>query len=241
MPSCRRPPANFATRSPISRQLRRRAPSTVAMPLALVCNTRRRPWVTFIDTSPSNIAGRSWRLLSADHTGEYACRKRAKRVLRGKTRGLAGVGDYRHPAGQSGRLPRSQETIGAGYQAMGIRRIGVIIGALLAFAAALSQVLAQENFPSRSIRIVIPYSPGSVADVFARIVAQNMQEQWKGTIVIESKSGANGSIAAEEVARAAPDGYTWLLATTFFVAGPSLSTSLRWDPQRDFTAVGEIC
>jgi len=99
---------------------------------------------------------------------------------------------------------------------------------------------AQENFPTRSIRIVIPYSPGSVADVFARIVAQNMQEQWKGTIVIESKSGANGSIAAEEVARSVPDGYTWLLVTTFFVAGPSLSTSLRWDPQRDFTAVGEI-
>ena len=93
---------------------------------------------------------------------------------------------------------------------------------------------AQENFPNRPIRIVIPYSPGSVADVFARIVAQNMQEQWKGSIVVESKSGANGSIAAEEVARAAPDGYTWLLVTTFFVASPALNTALRWDPVRDF-------
>ena len=77
--------------------------------------------------------------------------------------------------------------------------------------------------PARPIRIVIPYSPGSVADVFARIVAQNMQEQWKGSIVVESKSGANGSIAAEEVARAAPDGYTWLLVTTFFIASPALN------------------
>ena len=120
-------------------------------------------------------------------------------------------------------------------------RIGLVISAWLVFLAAPNSAQAQENFPSRPIRIVIPYSPGSVADVFARIVGQNMQEQWKGSIVVESKSGANGSIAAEEVARAAPDGYTWLLVTTFFVASPSLTTSLRWDPVRDFVPVGEVC
>jgi tripartite-type tricarboxylate transporter receptor subunit TctC len=107
--------------------------------------------------------------------------------------------------------------------------------------AAPYQGQAQENFPSRPIRIVIPYSPGSVADVFARIIGQNMQEQWKGSIVVESKSGANGSIAAEEVARAAPDGYTWLLVTTFFTASPSLNTALRWDPVRDFIPIGQVC
>ncbi|MEA2836554.1 MAG: hypothetical protein QOD89_1104 [Bradyrhizobium sp.] len=101
--------------------------------------------------------------------------------------------------------------------------------------------LAQETYPSRPIRIVIPYSPGSVTDVFARIVAQNMAAQWNGSIVVESKSGANGSIAAEEVARAAPDGYTWLLVTTFFAASPALDPKLRWDPVRDFIPVGQIC
>src|SRR5260370_42627315 len=100
------------------------------------------------------------------------------------------------------------------------------------FLATPHQGLAQD-FPTRPIRIVIPYSPGSVADVFARIVAQNMQEQWKGSIVVESKSGANCSIAAEEVARAAPDGYTWLLVTTYFTASPALNPRLRWDPIRD--------
>jgi tripartite-type tricarboxylate transporter receptor subunit TctC len=124
---------------------------------------------------------------------------------------------------------------------MEFRRIGVIFGAFLAFVVAPSAVSAQENFPSRPIRIVIPYSPGSVTDVFARIIAQNMQEQWKGTIVVESKSGANGSIAAEEVSRSAPDGYTWLLVTTFFTASPSLSTSLRWDPVKNFTPIGQVC
>lgn len=118
-------------------------------------------------------------------------------------------------------------------------RIGaMIIAGLVLFAAPHAR--AQE-FPTRPIRIVIPYSPGSVTDVFARIVAQNMQDQWKGSIVVESKSGANGSIAAEEVARAAPDGYTWLLVTTFFSSSPALAKDLRWDPVKDFTPVGQIC
>src|SRR5207344_2822989 len=123
---------------------------------------------------------------------------------------------------------------------MRLPRIGVIIGAWLALLAAPHQAQARE-LPYRPIRIVIPYSPGSVTDVFARIIAQNMQEQWKGSIVVESKSGANGSIAAEEVARAAPDGYTWLLVTTFFVASPSLAKDLRWDPVKDFAPIGQVC
>jgi len=118
-------------------------------------------------------------------------------------------------------------------------RIAVTLVALLACAAAAS---AQDNFPSRSIRVVTPYGPGTVADVFGRIVAQNIAMQWNNvSIVFESKSGANGSIAAEDVARAAADGYTWLIVTTFFTSSPALDRTLRWDPLRDFTAVGEIC
>jgi tripartite-type tricarboxylate transporter receptor subunit TctC len=120
-------------------------------------------------------------------------------------------------------------------------RIGAIIAASLISLAAPGAGQAQENFPNRPVRIVIPYSPGSVADVFARIVAQHMAAQWNGSIVVESKSGANGSIAAEEVARSGPDGYTWLLATAFFTSSPALDPKLRWDPLRDFIAVGQIC
>jgi tripartite-type tricarboxylate transporter receptor subunit TctC len=125
---------------------------------------------------------------------------------------------------------------------MKLWRIGAAMIAWLMVLAASSASSAQQGFPDHPIRIVIPYSPGSVADVFARIVAQNMSAQWANSpILVESKSGANGSIAAEEVARAAPDGYTWLLVTVFFAASPSLYNSLRWDPVRDFTAVGQIC
>src|SRR6478736_3770189 len=120
-------------------------------------------------------------------------------------------------------------------------RIGVIMGTWLTMFAAPGAGSAQESFPNHPVRIVIPYSPGSVADVFARIVGQNMAAQWNGSIVVESKSGANGSIAAEEVARSAPDGYTWLLVTTFFSASPALDPRLRWDPIRDFVPIGQVC
>ena len=120
-------------------------------------------------------------------------------------------------------------------------RIGAIMVAWLAALAIPGTASAQENFPNHPIRIVIPYSAGSVADVFGRIVAQNMAAQWNGSIINEIKSGANGSIAAEDVARATPDGYTWLLVTAFFAASPALYNSLRWDPQRDFIPVGRIC
>lgn len=121
------------------------------------------------------------------------------------------------------------------------RRIpSLLAGALLTLSAAAAG--AQDNFPNRPIRVVTPYAPGTVADVFGRIVAQNMAPPLNdATILFESKSGANGSIAAEDVARAAPDGYTWLIVTTFFTASPALYRDLRWDPERDFVAVGEIC
>jgi tripartite-type tricarboxylate transporter receptor subunit TctC len=113
--------------------------------------------------------------------------------------------------------------------------------AWLALLVAQNAAHSQESFPSRPVRIVVPYSAGSVTDVFARIIAQNMAAQWNGSIIVESKSGANGSIAAEEVARSAPDGYTWLLVTTFFSASPALDAKLRWDPIRDFIPIGQVC
>ena len=121
------------------------------------------------------------------------------------------------------------------------KRLGTMFAAWLLLAVPLASAGAQENFPNRPIRVVNPYSVGSVADVFGRIVAQHMAEQWKASIILESKSGANGSIAAEDVARAEGDGYTWLLVTTFFTTSPSLNLVMRWDPLRDFIPIGMIC
>jgi tripartite-type tricarboxylate transporter receptor subunit TctC len=120
------------------------------------------------------------------------------------------------------------------------RVITVMASWLLALALSGSG-WAQDGFPNRTVRVVNPYSAGSVADVFGRIVTQNMAAQWNASIILESRSGANGSLAAEDVARAAPDGYTWLLVTTFFTTSPSLNITLRWDPVRDFIPIGQIC
>jgi tripartite-type tricarboxylate transporter receptor subunit TctC len=173
----------------------------------------------------------SW--AGGDHTAGRARRKR--------TAALADAGHYRHPPGKIGkRGSKSAEAKGRGHT-MGIRRVGVVMGVWLALLAAPGTGAAQQNFPDHPIRMVIPYSAGSVVDVFGRIVAQNMAAQWNGSIILESKSGANGSIAAEDAARAAPDGYTWLVVTTYFTASPSLNISLRWDPLRDFIPIGQIC
>jgi tripartite-type tricarboxylate transporter receptor subunit TctC len=121
------------------------------------------------------------------------------------------------------------------------KRLGAMMAAWICAAISLVPASAQEGFPSRPIRVVNPYSVGSVADVFGRIVTQHMAEQWKASIILESRSGANGSIAAEDVARAEGDGYTWLLVTAYFTTAPSLNLVMRWDPVRDFTAIGMIC
>ena len=124
---------------------------------------------------------------------------------------------------------------------MRTRGLGATLGMWLTALAVSGGGWAQESFPNRTIRVVNPYSAGSVADVFGRIVTQNMAAQWNASIVLESKSGANGSLAAEDVARAAPDGYTWLLVTTFFTTSSALNLVLRWDPVRDFIPIGQIC
>jgi tripartite-type tricarboxylate transporter receptor subunit TctC len=116
-----------------------------------------------------------------------------------------------------------------------------MVAALLLVVVSFAEARAQDGFPNRPIRVVNPYSVGSVADVFGRIATQHMAAQWKASIILESKSGANGSIAAEDVARAEPDGYTWLLVTTFFTTSPSLNLVMRWDPMRDFIPIGMIC
>ncbi len=77
-----------------------------------------------------------------------------------------------------------------------------MIGAWLIALSASGAGSAQQGFPNRPVRVVIPYSAGSVADVFGRIVTQDMAAQWNGSIILESRSGANGSIAAEDAARA---------------------------------------
>src|SRR5438874_7839094 len=113
---------------------------------------------------------------------------------------------------------------------------------LLAAAAASAAVPANaQDYPTRPITLVVPYSAGGGNDVMARIVAEKMSRSLGQQIVIENKGGAGGSIATRQVAKAAPDGYTLGLGGTGTLAiNPTLYPNVGYDPRKDFAPVGLI-
>ncbi len=120
------------------------------------------------------------------------------------------------------------------------RRLVLQASGALAAATLVNPVLAQQ-YPSRPIRLVVPWTPGGVTDIVARLTAEKLQAELGQTIVVENKAGASGFIGTEFVARAAPDGYTLLLvsASTHSVA-PNLYRRMPYDPVRDFAPVSQL-
>jgi tripartite-type tricarboxylate transporter receptor subunit TctC len=97
---------------------------------------------------------------------------------------------------------------------------------------------AQEPaFPSRTIRIIVPFSAGGVVDSTARVIAGKLSTRYGQPVIVENKTGAGGSIGTDFVAKAPPDGYTLLLASPSHAVLPSLSKNLAWNPTRDFRAI----
>ncbi len=118
------------------------------------------------------------------------------------------------------------------------RRFAVIVGSLLVSG---TPAIAQETFPSRPIRIVVPFAPGGTTDILARTVAAKMQESLGQPVVIENRPGAGGNVGAEAVAKSPPDGYTLLLGTPGPLAiNPSLFKSMSFRPERDFAPIGQM-
>lgn len=96
---------------------------------------------------------------------------------------------------------------------------------------------AQSAFPAKSIRVILPFPPGGGADAFMRPLAPRLAELTGQQWVIDNRPGANGNIAAELVAHAAPDGYTLFFANSSFAINPSLYRKLPFDAARDFTPI----
>ena len=118
-------------------------------------------------------------------------------------------------------------------------RFNPLLGALLAIVMSAPTALAQAKFPSKPIRLLVPFAPGGGVDVVARIVGQKISEQTGQPVLVESKPGAGGAIAVNELMRADPDGYT-LLATTSSHATLPVLGKLPWHPSNDFTPVAAI-
>ena len=117
--------------------------------------------------------------------------------------------------------------------------------ALALFAGLMSSLLAapawSQAYPSRPIRMIVPFPAGGGSDSTARILSQRLSDRLKQTIVIENRTGAGGAIGTEFAARAAPDGYTLLLGSASeIVMLPAVATNLSFDPLKDFVAIGRV-
>ena len=114
--------------------------------------------------------------------------------------------------------------------------------ALFALAiAATGPAWAEDQYPTRLISIVLPQPAGGAVDLIARTLGERLSESMKQPVIIENKPGANGSLAAGQVARATPDGYTLFLAVdTNLVVNPSLYPDITYDPFKDFVPIGVI-
>ena len=114
------------------------------------------------------------------------------------------------------------------------------IGLACALFVLCGSAFAQ-NFPSKPIRVVVPFAAGTGTDILARIVTEEMRTSMGANFVIDNRAGASGQIGAELVAKAIPDGYTLFLSTnTPHSANPFLFKKINYDPVKDFAAVSRM-
>lgn len=117
----------------------------------------------------------------------------------------------------------------------------IFAAALAALTLAAAPVLAQDNWPSKQVTVVVPFTAGGTTDMFGRILAQHMQQKLGAPFVVENRAGAGGNVGTAAVAKAAPDGYTILVGTVSTHAiNPFLYKNLAHDTQKDFQPVSLI-
>jgi tripartite-type tricarboxylate transporter receptor subunit TctC len=114
--------------------------------------------------------------------------------------------------------------------------------AILAFViAVLAQLAAAQDYPNRPLRLIVTVPPGGAADFIARLIGGKLSESLGQPVLVENRGGAGGTIAADAVAKAAPDGYTLLQnSITTHGVGPHLYSKLPYDPVKDFAAVSGL-
>ncbi len=111
---------------------------------------------------------------------------------------------------------------------------------LLAAAALGATSASAQEYPTKPVKIIVPFAPGGSADVYGRAVAVHLQEAMKQTFIVENRPGAGSLIGTEAVAKSAPDGYTLLLMSNTHTVNESLFTSKSFDLMRDFVPIAPI-
>ena len=117
-----------------------------------------------------------------------------------------------------------------------------VLGFLSLFAAAVAaqQPASAEGYPSRPVKVIVPYAAGSAADIIGRLIAQKMSEITGGQFYVENLPGAGGTIGAGTASRATADGYTLLLMNQDFVVEPAVRSRIPYDPFKSFTPVSLV-
>jgi tripartite-type tricarboxylate transporter receptor subunit TctC len=118
-----------------------------------------------------------------------------------------------------------------------IFRALVVVAAMVLSLGAVQGDASAQIYPTRSVRLIVPFAAGGPTDVIARIVAQKLSESWGQQVVTENVPGAGGNTGVAMAARAAADGYTILVVSTGFIVNPSMYARIPYDPIKDFSPV----
>ncbi|NYT85177.1 Bug family tripartite tricarboxylate transporter substrate binding protein [Pollutimonas harenae] len=116
----------------------------------------------------------------------------------------------------------------------------LLTGLCLTTSLVAGTTYAATDYPTRPITVVVPFSPGGATDILARLLGERLAEKLGQPVVVENKPGAGTMIASNHVARAKPDGYTFLLAASSLGIAPSIYSKVDYDPVKDFTAVTQV-
>ena len=121
-----------------------------------------------------------------------------------------------------------------------MKRVSSVVGTLMAVALCGNPAIAQ-TFPSKAVRLVVAFAPGGATDTFARVTAAEMSKSLGQQVIVENRPGAGTTLAAEFVARSAPDGYTLLFTDlSTHAINPAIYAKLAYQPARDFAAVAPV-
>jgi tripartite-type tricarboxylate transporter receptor subunit TctC len=116
----------------------------------------------------------------------------------------------------------------------------IALAALVAASPALAQKPAASAYPSKPVRMIVPFAPGGGTDIIARLVAQDLTQAWGQSVVVDNRGGSGGVVGTDMAAKSAPDGYTMALCSLGFSYAPALYSSLPYNSEKDFLPISVV-
>ena len=104
-------------------------------------------------------------------------------------------------------------------------------------AVVIAGVVLAQNYPSKPVKLVVPFAPGGTTDIIARDVGQELEKAWHTTVIVENRAGANGALAASQLAKAPPDGQTLMMIVSGHITNPLVMANTGYDALKDSTAI----